>query len=67
MAATDKATRSDSHRLLKITEAADELSISVRSAWRLVTRGDLQKVQVGRAVRVTRESIDRFIANGGAR
>ncbi|MGE3110105.1 MAG: helix-turn-helix domain-containing protein [Phycisphaerales bacterium] len=65
--AANKPVPSPSQRLLKLTEAADELSISARSAWRLVSRGDLQKVQVGRAVRVTRESIDAFIAKGGAR
>ncbi|MGE3109817.1 MAG: helix-turn-helix domain-containing protein [Phycisphaerales bacterium] len=54
-------------RLLRVQDAAHELSVSVRSMWRLLSRGDLQQVKIGRAVRVTRESIDAFIEKGGVR
>ncbi len=64
---SNKVNPAGSERLVTLPQAAADLAISVRSAWRLLSRGDLQKVQVGRAVRVTRESIDRFIAKGGAR
>lgn len=52
-------------RLLRISQAALELSLSSRSIWRLAAKGDLSVVRCGRAARITRESIDRFIARGG--
>lgn len=52
-------------KLMKITEAARELTVSTRTAWRLIGHGDLASVRVGRAVRVTRASLIAFIARGG--
>ena len=42
------------------------LVISKRQVWRLLASGDLDKFAVGRAARVTRASIERLIARGGA-
>ncbi|MBX3406392.1 MAG: helix-turn-helix domain-containing protein [Phycisphaeraceae bacterium] len=54
-------------RLLTVNQAAELLAISVRSVWRLISLGELAKVQVGRSVRITSESLDAFIARGGAK
>ncbi len=52
--------------LLRVPQASNELAISVRSTWRLISSGQLDTVHIGRSVRITRESIDRFIKRGGA-
>ncbi len=52
--------------LLTIANAAAMLVISKRQVWRLLATGDLDKFVVGRASRVTRASIERLIARGGA-
>jgi excisionase family DNA binding protein len=39
----------------------------VRTVWRLISAGEVNAVRVGRAVRVTRASIQAFIDRGGAR
>mgnify|MGYP000931622677 CR=1 FL=1 len=51
-------------RLLKVEEAARELAISTRQVWRLIGSGELRKVTAGRATRVTREPVEKFIARG---
>lgn len=58
--------RSYPPRLVTVTEAAQILSISVRSAWRLISTGELSSVKLGRSTRVKVESIDRLIERGGA-
>ncbi len=52
--------------LLTVADAAAMLVISERQVWRLLATGDLDKFVVGRAARVTRASIERLIARGGA-
>lgn len=52
-------------RLCRISEAASELTLSTRSVWRLIKLGELTVVRCGRATRIERGSIDRFIARGG--
>lgn len=46
--------------------AAALLGISSKSAWRLLDRGELARVKVGARTFTTRESVDAFIARGGA-
>ncbi len=53
--------------LLRVNEAAQQLSVSVRSVWRLIALGELEQVRVGRCVRVSKASLAAFIAKGGAR
>lgn len=60
-------SNNNSRRLLRIVQVADELNCSTRTAWRLVSAGLLQVVRLGRAVRVSRASIDKFIESGGQR
>jgi excisionase family DNA binding protein len=47
--------------------AAHRLLTSTRSIWRLIGKGELKTVRVGRSVKVTRASIAEFIEKGGAR
>lgn len=54
-------------RLMSIRELAEYLGVSQRTAWALVARGEIAKVQIGRAVRIPRESAEAFVARGGTR
>lgn len=54
-------------RAVTVGRAAELLAVSTRSVWRLIGRGDLAVVRMGRAVRVTVTSIDALVARGGAR
>ncbi len=47
--------------------ALDGQGVSVRLIWRLLAVGELDRVNVGRCVRIPSESIDAFCAKGGAR
>jgi len=47
--------------LLTIREACDRLKLSRASLYRLIQRGELPTVRIGRARRVIREDLDRFI------
>ncbi len=53
-------------RLLTIQQTAGELNCSTKSTRRLMEKGALRAVRIGRAVRVTRESVEQFVAAGGA-
>lgn len=52
-------------KLMRVPEAARELAISTRTAWRLIGLGELSTVRLGRSVRITRASLDAFVARGG--
>jgi excisionase family DNA binding protein len=54
-------------KAISVRFTATELSCSERSVWRLLASGQLKSVRIGRSVKITRESIDAFIAKGGAR
>lgn len=47
--------------LLKITDAADVLSIGRSTVYELIAAGHLETVHIGRAVRVTTASIEAFV------
>lgn len=51
--------------VVSIGEASRQLTISVRSIWRLIASGELAVVRIGRSVRVTRQSIEAFVEKGG--
>jgi len=53
-------------KLVTVPRTAEIQSISERSAWRLVSTGQLQSIKLGRSTRVTVESINRLIERGGA-
>jgi excisionase family DNA binding protein len=47
--------------LLTIREACARLKLSRASMYRLIARGELPTVRIGRSRRVIREDLDRFI------
>ncbi|HYF14042.1 MAG TPA: excisionase family DNA-binding protein [Phycisphaerales bacterium] len=51
---------------LTVREAARRLSLSQSTIWRLLARGTLARVRVGRSVRVLAKSVEEFAAKGGA-
>lgn len=53
--------------LLTIPDAADALSVSRRTVWRMLSAGELRAVRLGRAVRVRTADIRRIAENGGGR
>lgn len=54
-------------KLFTVPEAAEVLSISVRTCWRLIAIGELERVTIGRAARVTVSSVRELIERGGTR
>ncbi len=61
-----KASSLNPPRLTTVSRAAVLLAISERTAWRLVSTGELDVVKIGRATRIKVESIDHLIERGGA-
>lgn len=51
--------------LLTIPETAKRLHVSVMTVRRLLARGELARVRIGRAVRVTEASVVEFAKRGG--
>ena len=56
----------DNRIAFSMRETAHSISISERSVWSLVKSGRLASFKVGRSVRISRDAIEAFIANGGA-
>lgn len=50
---------------LTVGETARRLSLSLSTVWRLLQRGELRRVRIGRSVRVDAQSIAAFVAQGG--
>jgi excisionase family DNA binding protein len=57
------STSTSRSRLLSILEAAEFLNISSWQVRRLVWRGDLPAVRIGRLVRLDREDLDAYITS----
>jgi excisionase family DNA binding protein len=51
--------------VLTVSDTATALCVSERTVWRLIGLGELSVVKIGRAVRVTRASVEAFLARGG--
>ena len=47
--------------LLTIPQAAAELTVSIKTAWRMRYKGKFEVVLIGRSVRVTRRSVKNVI------
>jgi excisionase family DNA binding protein len=47
--------------LLKIEQVADILSISIKTARRLIERGELRSHRIGKAIRVSREDLRAYL------
>lgn len=58
------ATRNPDDRLLKVSEAAGLLSVSVRMVHRLVATGDLNKIKLGKAARFRLSDIEALMQKG---
>jgi excisionase family DNA binding protein len=58
---------STSTTLLTVPQAARDLTISVRTLWRLIAARDIESIRIGRSVRLTRASIAAFVGRGGSR
>ncbi|MBX3405014.1 MAG: helix-turn-helix domain-containing protein [Phycisphaeraceae bacterium] len=54
-------------KLVSVRQAAVLLATSPRTVWRLLGLGELEKVQIGRSVRIPSSSVESFIARGGAK
>jgi excisionase family DNA binding protein len=57
----------DNHETLKVREVAEILRCGKNQAYELIQRGEIRSVRIGRAVRVTREALEEFLAGDGAR
>jgi excisionase family DNA binding protein len=53
--------------LVPIPQAAEILDCSRRTVYNRIDAGDLEAVHNGRAARITRKSLEAFIARGGTR
>jgi excisionase family DNA binding protein len=60
-------SRHASASLISQQAAAERLSVSVQSITRMIRRRELDAIRVGRNVRVTVESVERFLAEKGVR
>ena len=48
-------------KLLSVHEVADRLSLSTRTIWRLLRRGDLTELKIGKSVRIDAADLQRFV------
>jgi excisionase family DNA binding protein len=48
-------------RFLTVSEAAARLQVSAKTIRRLIERGDLPALRIGRLVRIPEESFERFL------
>lgn len=60
-AASKAEAARDDEPLLKMMEAAERCQLSIRQMWRHVGQKHLRVVRLGRAVRVRRADLDKFI------
>lgn len=60
-AQTQDAARLQVKLLLKVPEAAEVTGYAPSFLWRLIQRGDLPAVRVGRSVRIRRDDLEAFI------
>jgi excisionase family DNA binding protein len=54
-------TQDSPRLLLRVPEVADTTGLAASYVWRLIQRGDLPVVRIGRSTRVRREDLDQFI------
>jgi len=54
-------TNLDPLPLVTFQAVADHLGVSRQTIYNLVRRGDLKMVKIGRASRITRESLDAYV------
>jgi excisionase family DNA binding protein len=47
--------------LLTVLQAAEALALSIKTIYKLVARGEVQGLKLGRSVRVVKESVEAFL------
>ena len=52
-------------RTLLVRELAEELRIPLSRAYELLRKGVIPGIRLGRQIRVSREALDQFLAEGG--
>jgi excisionase family DNA binding protein len=62
---TQLSRRSERPRFYKVKQVARTLGVSDKSARRLLERGLIQSIRVGKCVRVSSDALEAFIAKGG--
>ncbi|MFZ3062877.1 MAG: helix-turn-helix domain-containing protein [Actinomycetota bacterium] len=50
-------------RLLTVPEVAAMLRVSTMTVYRLIKRGELSAIRVGRGYRITSQAVDRYLAS----
>ena len=53
-------------RLLTVAEVADVLRVSTMTVYRLIQRGELAALRVGRSYRIRASALDDYLATGGS-
>jgi excisionase family DNA binding protein len=56
------APSTDQELLLRIDAAADRLSISRATLYRMIQRGEIATIRIGSAVRIPVSALDRWLA-----
>ena len=64
--AGESATKPATKKLLRVQDAAEQLSISKAHVYSLIRSGDIRSVKLGNARRVAQSEIDRIMAAGEA-
>ena len=59
----DVTVRASDRILLSVEEAAERLSISRAQMWRLISRGDVSSLHIGRLRRIEPEALSDYIAS----
>jgi putative molybdopterin biosynthesis protein len=59
------ATPEDQARLLRPDEAAERLAVSRKTVYRLIDRGELRAVHVGRSVRIDPSDLGNYLNREG--
>jgi len=53
-------------RLLTVAEVADVLRVSTMTVYRLIQRGELDALRVGRSYRIRSGALDHYLSGGGS-
>ena len=51
---------SSEHLLLRVSEAAELLSLSRSTLYQAITKGDVRVIRIGRSVRISRREVERL-------
>jgi excisionase family DNA binding protein len=57
--------QNETSNLMRVPDVARFLNCSERTVWRLICAGLLNRIKIGRAVRLDKADVERFIQEGG--